>query len=210
VSEPPSLLILTDRHACAAAGHVLRDVLSAALSAGARDVLFREKDLDRSARARLARDVLADVSSAGGTMRVASDVALAVELGGLPVHLAASDPAPHGGDLAWGRSCHDDTDVHRARDEGANYVTVSPVFASASKPGYGPVLGERGLDRLIASSGGTPVIALGGVTADNCARCMTLGARGVAAMSYVMSAADPAGATARLLGALGGQLPAGV
>jgi len=72
---------------------------------------------------------------------------------------------------------------------GADYVTVSPVFLTVSKPGYGPALGTDGLARIVARVAG-PVIALGGVTAANAASCRAAGAQGVAVMGEVMRAAD--------------------
>jgi thiamine-phosphate pyrophosphorylase len=97
-----------------------------------------------------------------------------------------------------GRSCHDASDVDRATAEGVDYLTVSPVFATASKPGYGPPLG---LGRLAALCRRTTVgvYALGGVTAGNVAACRTAGAAGVAVMGEVMRAQDPARAVADIL-----------
>src|SRR5262249_27456156 len=73
---------------------------------------------------------------------------------------------------------------------GADYVTVSPVFLTASKPGYGPALGLDGLASIVARAPG-PVVALGGITAQNAALCLSAGARGVAMMGEVMRSADP-------------------
>jgi len=201
VSAPARLVLLTDRRLCEAGGHTLDGVLSASVNAGARDVVLREKDLDRTDRSRVARAALSIVAGAGGTLRIASDAELAGALGGLPVHLAAGDPVPTSG-IAWGRSCHDEGEVRVAVDEGASYVTVSPVFPSSSKAGYGPPLGTAGLEGLVAAARGLPVIALGGVTAGSCAACIESGARGVAVLSAVMGAADPAAAVEQLLEAL--------
>jgi thiamine-phosphate pyrophosphorylase len=81
---------------------------------------------------------------------------------------------------------------------GADYVTLSPIFASASKPGYGPALGLAGLAACVAACAG-PVIALGGVTAATAPLCLAAGARGVAVMGEVMRADDPRLAVERLL-----------
>jgi thiamine-phosphate pyrophosphorylase len=72
------------------------------------------------------------------------------------------------------------------------YVTASPVYASASKPGYGPPLGLPTLrDWCLASA--VPVLALGGVDSpERAAACVRAGAAGVAVMGTVMRAADPA------------------
>src|SRR5581483_8944186 len=92
-------------------------------------------------------------------------------------------------------------EVQAAAARGADYVTVSPIFASASKPGYGPVLGLPALGtlaRLVA----IPVIALGGITEATARDCCGAGAAGVAVMGQVMRASDPRAVTARLIAAL--------
>ncbi len=81
---------------------------------------------------------------------------------------------------------------------GADYVTVSPVFPTASKPGYGPAIG---LDGLAGRSRrrAAPVVALGGITPDNAALCRAAGAVGIAVMGEVMRADDPQATVARLI-----------
>jgi len=172
--------------------------MRAAIDAGGRAFVLREKDLGREERRNLARACLAVTSAAGATLAIASDVGLAADLGGLPVHLAARDPRPRDATW-WGRSCHGEQELRAALEEGAAYATVSPVFSSTAKPGYGPALGEDGLRTLVHAAGELPVYALGGVTEERCAACMQAGAAGVAVMSAVMAASDPAQAVARLL-----------
>jgi thiamine-phosphate pyrophosphorylase len=77
--------------------------------------------------------------------------------------------------------------VARAAAEGCDWVFVSPVFPTPSKPGYGPALGPDGLARLVA--GGPPAYALGGVRPGDVAACRAAGAAGIAVMGGVM--ADP-------------------
>jgi thiamine-phosphate pyrophosphorylase len=195
------LLVLTDRAMCASAGHSLVEVVSAAARAGVRRFVFREKDLAPDARRELAIRCLRVADAYWADLVVASDVTLARSLGRLPVHCAGDDPVPMGG-VVWGRSCHDAGEVAAAARDGASYVTVSPVFESASKPGYGPVLGVAGLRRLASVAGSVPVFALGGVDAPNAALCLAAGAAGVAVMSYVMGAERPEERVASLLESL--------
>jgi thiamine-phosphate pyrophosphorylase len=107
------------------------------------------------------------------------------------------DPRP----ALVGRSCHDADDIARAVAQGCDYVTVSPVFASASKPGYGPPLGVDGL-RELAVGADIAIYALGGVTPDRARACLDAGAHGVAVMGEIMRAHDPARAVAGLLAAI--------
>jgi thiamine monophosphate synthase len=121
-------------------------------------------------------------------------------LGAGAVHLAAAGPYPPPDFPLVGRSCHSLTELHRLSTE--DYVTLSPVFASPSKPGYGPELRPDGLARLIRRTR-VPVLALGGVgTPDQAAACVAAGAAGVAVLGAVMRAADPAEVVARLADAM--------
>jgi thiamine-phosphate pyrophosphorylase len=80
-------------------------------------------------------------------------------------------------------------------------VTLSPIFLTASKPGYGPAVGLAALAAAARLSPG-PVVALGGIGADNIAACLAAGARGIAVMGEIMRAADPEATVRRLLVAI--------
>jgi thiamine-phosphate pyrophosphorylase len=115
------------------------------------------------------------------------DVCLASEADG--VHLPSQRIAPSllkrrfGSHLTIGVSCHCLDDVLRAEAEGADYAYLSPIFESASKPGYGPALGVEALAAVVARVK-IPVLALGGITEANEKICMEAGATGIAAISY--------------------------
>jgi thiamine-phosphate diphosphorylase len=183
----PPLLVLTDE--TLTAGRPLLEVLARAIVGGARAVLLREKHRPRAERRELAAAVADLLRPVDGILLVASDPA--IPAAGL--HLAAADPLPEPAPALLGRSCHSRGEVRAAAAEGCRYVTLSPVFATASKPGYGPALGPAAL-------GGhpLPVWALGGVDAGNAGACLRAGAAGVAVMGAVMRARDPAAEVSRL------------
>ncbi|MGC1211056.1 MAG: thiamine phosphate synthase, partial [Micromonospora sp.] len=80
-----------------------------------------------------------------------------------------------------------------------DYVTLSPVFPTPSKPGYGPPLGVDGLAGLVRLIP-VPVLALGGIsTPAQVTAALRAGAAGVAVLGAVMRAGDPAEAVAALL-----------
>ena len=171
----PPLLVLTDRTQCPAP---LVDVVAAAVEAGARAVVLREKDLPEPRRAVLADQLRAVLAPVGGTLVVAGTR-------GDAVHLSASDAMPSPRPGLVGRSCHDARELAAASEEGCDHVTLSPVLATPSKPGYGPALGVDGLARLVATTT-TPVLALGGVLPADVEGCLAAGAAGVAVMGPVM------------------------
>jgi thiamine-phosphate pyrophosphorylase len=188
VTSVPSLLVLTDRTQCDHRGLV--ETVRLAVDAGARAVLLREKDLPRVERIELAEALRPILHGVRGVLVVASDATIEAD----GVHLAAIDPFPTADrPRIVGRSCHSIADVVAAEHEGCDYVTLSPIFATASKPGYGPALGIGSLGDARAASA-VPVIALGGI--DSRARatgCLAAGATGVAVMGAVMR--DPTAVT---------------
>ncbi|GAB3953168.1 thiamine phosphate synthase [Micromonospora vulcania] len=155
------------------------------VAGGVRWVVLREKDLPRAERLALATELRAILADVGGTLIVAGPD----PLGGDAVHLPAAGPYPPPSLALVGRSCHDEAELGRLTTE--HYVTLSPVYPTRSKPGYGPPLRPDGLQRLIHSSP-VPVLALGGVeTPDQVTACVGAGATGVAVLGALMRADDP-------------------
>jgi thiamine-phosphate pyrophosphorylase len=79
-------------------------------------------------------------------------------------------------------------------------VTLSPIFLTESKPGYGPAVGLAALAEAARLST-APIVALGGIDADNLAGCLGVGAGGIAVMGEVMRADDPEAMVRRLIAA---------
>jgi thiamine-phosphate pyrophosphorylase len=187
---PSPLLVITDRHQ---ARHSIEAIADAAGRAGGRWLLFRDKDLEPPARRSLAGRLSLICRQHGMHLSVSRDVDLAAEFGA-SVHLqsaAAVDKARLrlGPDALIGVSAHSLADVAAAAAAHADYVTLSPIFLTASKPGYGPALGVGSITE--AAMAGIAVVALGGVTADAARPCLDAGAAGVAVMGEVMRANDP-------------------
>lgn len=191
----PRLLLLTDRHQAATP---LADVVAAAVEAGVRAVVLREKDLPWEDRAGLAAALGPVVHGAGGLL-LGADAALP-GCDGVHLPTGARTATPSWGLV--GRSCHDHRELRAAGSDRTDYVTVSPVYPSRSKPGYGPALGVDGLARL-AGATDLPVYALGGVETVAAVRaCGRAGAAGVAVMGAVMRAARPELVSAELVAAI--------
>jgi len=113
------------------------------------------------------------------------------------VHLGAADAFPVARPRLVGRSCHGRAEVAAAAAEGCDYALLSPIFPTASKPGYGPALGTGAL-----ADHPLPVWALGGIEPGNAASCLAAGAAGVAVMGALMRAEDPAVTAAAFCAAL--------
>jgi thiamine-phosphate diphosphorylase len=198
------LVVVTDRAQAAARGRSLAAVMDAAIEGGARTVLLREKDLAPDERHTLAVELSALLRQVDGTLLlVASDVALArtPDVRAAGVHLAASDPWPSSDAVrVVGRSCHTAEDLRSALTSGADYASLSPIWPTSSKPGYGPALGPSGLRAACAAVPHLPVLALGGITTpDRAAECLAAGAAGVMVMGEIMRADEPAERVRELL-----------
>ena len=179
------MLVVTDRHA---APTPLPERVEALLAAGIRWIWLRDKDLPGAERRALAHDLAARAARHGATLTVGADAALAAEVGaGLHIGAGANVAAARrmlGPDGLIGVSAHSLGEIRAARDDGADYATLSPIFPTSSKPGYGPALGLAAV--RAAQDLGLPVLALGGVTAKSARDCLAAGAAGVAVMGEAM------------------------
>jgi thiamine-phosphate pyrophosphorylase len=196
----PPLLVITDRHQ---ARCPLEEVAEAAFAGGCRWLSLREKDLAPAQRATLLRRLVALGRAWDALVTVHEDVSAALAAAAPGVHLpgGASPAAARArlGEAALiGVSAHQDDDLGRLAAAGADYATLSPIFPSASKPGYGPAVGLAGLARATAAVP-LPIIALGGLDGERAGACVAAGAAGVAVMGSVMTATDPAAVVAGLL-----------
>lgn len=187
---PSRLLVITDRHQ---ARYSIETIAEGVGQAGGRWLLLRDKDLEPRERRGLAARLAEIARRHRMHLSVSRDVDLAAEYGA-SVHLqsAAAVGAARqrlGPGALIGVSAHGFDDVAAAAAMGADYVTLSPIFLTSSKPGYGPALGVAAIGP--AANVGISVLALGGVTADVVGRCLEAGAAGVAVMGEIMRAYDP-------------------
>jgi thiamine-phosphate pyrophosphorylase len=202
----PPILVITDRRM---AKRPLAGVVAAALDGGCRWVLLREPDLDRDALIDLGRQIAVLCAQHQATLSVSADIGAASAIGAAGIHLpqrladeetVMQARAALGGGALVGVSCHSLEEAEAAHRIGADYVTLSPVFLTESKPGYGPALGVETLASMTASLG-LPVLGLGGIDAGNAASVRSSGAAGIAVMGLVMRAKDATDTFRRLLAA---------
>lgn len=199
----PPLKIVTDRRRLQLP---LEEVVAAAFGAGARWIGVREKDLPLAEQLdlvrRLARNAPADATVGLHGMPASKDEGIAAWH--LPRHGDIAQARRLAPDIRLlGKSCHSLAAAEEAAGAGADYVTLSPIFATASKPGYGPALGPATLGAAAATlrPAGCRLLALGGVTAGTIGACRTAGADGAAVMGAVMADRDPGAAVAALIAA---------
>jgi thiamine-phosphate pyrophosphorylase len=195
-------LVISDR---GQARRPLDEIAAAVFAGGCRWFSLREKDLPAAERRALLDELVGLGRRHGAVVGIHEDIDAAVQVRADAVHLpGGSDPEAARTRLPGaliGTSAHSAEEASALLRAGADYVTVSPVFVSASKPGYGPALGLDGLANIAERVAG-PLIALGGVTAASAPLCLSAGAHGVAVMGEVMRAADPRAAVEAILKAI--------
>lgn len=193
------------------APHGLLETIEAALLGGVTAVQLREKtgtDLEIYRMAERIRELCRDHHA---TFFLNDRVDLALAAGANGVHLGVDDlPIPAarriaGPSFSIGFSPDTDTGARSARIEGANYLGVGPVFGTASKSDAGAAIG-LGLLKRRASVADLPVVGIGGIDAENAASVIRAGAAGIAVMSAILRADDPAAAAAALRKAVDGAL----
>lgn len=172
----------------------LLDSLEAALKGGVRDLQLREKDLPLKDLHSLAVVLRQMTARYGARLYINDrvDIALMVEADG--VHLPEDGmPAnevkacfPH---LLVGVSTHSLEGARQAEQDGADFITFSPIFATPSKQEYGPPQGLENL-RAVCKEVNLPVLALGGISKDRVSTVLGEGAHGVALISGILDGPD--------------------
>ena len=196
------LYLITDRHQTG--GRELLQVIGEALEGGVRMVQLREKDLSGKALYALAMQVRKLTSSYGAKLLINDriDIAMAVNADG--VHLPSNSFTPKdarnllGRERLIGVSSHSEEEAVRAEKEGADFISFSPVYYTASKAAYGK---PQGIERLkaVCNKIDLPLFALGGIVAENISDVMSTGAYGVAMISALVAADDVKKSTEQLI-----------
>ena len=178
--------LVTDRRLC---GLTCEEMTRIALEAGAGWIQYREKERTRREIFHEARKLRALTAEYGATLVVNDhvDIALAVDADG--VHLGQDDlPLKEArrvlGNRIIGISTHSLTQATEAEQGGADYIGFGPVFFTATKDAGEP----KGLEMLglIRKAVKIPVVAIGGISAENLSRVLGAGTDAVAVASAVL------------------------
>jgi len=217
-ADSPILCYVTSRKALGpdpGATAQLSAIIRRAIDAGVDWIQIREKDLAARELMQLARKAVSSASETRTRILVNDrlDVALAARAGGVhlggesvPVSAVAAwrnAAQPENKNLVLGASCHSLAQCQSAERDGADYLFFGPVFATTSKAGFGP---PQGIERLreVCSAVRIPVLAIGGINAQNAAGCLRAGAAGIAAIR-VFQETRSASELTRLVGILRSQ-----
>lgn len=184
---------------------VIEDVRRA-LAAGVALVQYREKERASGERRAEAEEMLAlcrgsDVAHTGSGVAhtgssvpliVNDDIRLARDIGAQGVHLGQDDAPPSearrelGPGAIIGVSVGNCKEARLAEEAGADYLAVSPVFPTPTKPDAGPAVGVEGV-RAIRAATDLPLVAIGGLTLENIPPVVEAGADLVCAISVSLA-----------------------
>ena len=196
-----SLYVITDAKLSRGRSHW--EVIRAAIAGGATVVQYREKEGTTRQMIEEAR-ALRELARQAGVLFIVNDrvdIALAVDADG--VHVGQDDmPAPLarkllGAGKIVGVSVDNLEQALQAERDGADYIGAGPIFATPTKPDAAPPIGVEGLAQICRRVS-IPVVAIGGINAENAGPIVEAGAAGVAVVSAVVAAPDVEAAARRL------------
>jgi thiamine-phosphate diphosphorylase len=202
-SRVRGLYVIIDPHACL--GRAPLDVARMALDGGARVLQWRDKQRDKGDQLGDALAIVALCRNAGVVCVVNDHADLAIAAGAHGVHLGQHDlpidaVRPIVGDaMLIGVSTNNPVEARAAVAAGADYVAVGAIFATETKGNTRPANLER--LRAVKAAVRVPVVAIGGINAQNIAAVIDAGADAAAVITAVCSADDPRAAAAALASA---------
>jgi thiamine-phosphate pyrophosphorylase len=171
------------------------DQISAATAAGIDLIQIREKRLTARVLFELAQRAVEQTNGTATKILINDRADIAAGAGAAGVHLttqsiqASSIRKTFGKDFLIGASTHSIEEATAAREGGADFAVIGPVFETSSKSEYGRPLGLEALAEAARRLAPFPLLALGGVSIENAQSCLDAGASGIAGISLF---ADPA------------------
>jgi thiamine-phosphate pyrophosphorylase len=189
------------------AGAELVARVEAALRGGVAVVQYRDKSVDSARRLAEAQALRALCTRHGAVFIVNDDVDLALSVGADGVHLGRDDPAPAlarvrlGPRALIGATCYDRLEfAPAALAAGADHVAFGRFFPSSTKPGE--IYASLDLLRAARATLRCPIVAIGGIRADNAPPLVAAGADALAVGSALFGPGVDSEAAARALAAL--------
>ena len=188
------------------------DSIRLALAGGCRWVQLRVKNSTLDEIRPMALEAQKMCKEAGATFIIDDYVELVKEIHADGVHLGKNDmPVAEarkilGPDFIIGGTANTFEDVKMHYEAGANYIGCGPFRFTTTKEKLSPVLGLDGYRNIVAQMReegiNLPIVAIGGITADDIPAIMQTGVTGIALSGTVLRAADPVAEMKRLLGLL--------
>ena len=181
-----------------------------ALEGGCRWIQLRMKDVPDDEVEQVGRRLLPCCREYGAKLIIDDRVELAMKLGADGVHLGRNDmPVAEARRMAGkafiiGGTANTFEDIQRLCREGADYIGCGPLRFTETKKRLSPFLGMDGYRRLLACMDKAnirlPMVAIGGVRAEDISLLKTIGLAGIALSGSVLRAEDPVAEMKRVIG----------
>jgi thiamine-phosphate pyrophosphorylase len=207
-SFDPSLYLVTDP--ALGRGRPLTEIVAAAVEGGVTLVQLRDKGADGRALLEAARALIALLTPLGVPLILNDRVDVAVAAGAAGCHVGQSDLPPAAARALLGQGAIlglslDVIEQAPAVDPTVvDYIAHGPFASTATKPDAGAAVGAAGIARVRALPRlqALPLVAIGGLDAGNLGAAIGAGADGIAVVSAVIAAPDPAAAARELAAAI--------
>jgi thiamine-phosphate pyrophosphorylase len=178
--------------------------LETALQAGVKYIQLREKRLPTRMILDMAYWVIELAREYGAKLLINERVDIALAAGADGVHLGQKSLPAYavrkitGDNFLIGVSTHSPREALQAEKDGADFVTLGPIYHTPSKLRYGDPIGVDVI-RQVKSQVSVPVLAIGGIKTDSVQEVMSAGADGVAVISGILAAENIRGTTEEFL-----------
>jgi len=166
-------------------------VVQNAVMGGVDRIILREKDLPYKKLLPIAAILKSILSTYGVPLIINSSLETALALNAEGFHIGFTNlpkekPVFNG---LLGVSVHNLQEAVLAEKYGADYLLAGHIFETNSKKGLKP----KGIEliKTIKEKVSIPVIALGGINDENILEVLSVGADGIAVMSYIMASSNP-------------------
>lgn len=177
------------------------EVAQAAIAGGVDTVQLREKDLPYEEFLHRAKALHQLTRSAGVPLIINDAVEIALEINAEGIHVGMNDEPPTRIRQRWkkciGYSIEYLNQLESPEAAAADYLGVSPVFATSTKKDTVTVWGLEGLQK-IRSLTSKPLVAIGGIGLQNAEAVLNAGADSLAVVSAICGAEDPYAAASQL------------
>lgn len=185
------------------------DSVRLALEGGCRWIQLRMKEATESEVRKVAEEALVMCRQANAVFIIDDRVELVAELGADGVHLGKNDMPIEkarkrlGDGFLIGGTANTFNDVKHHFEATADYIGCGPFRFTTTKKNLSPILGLEGYTQLVhqmrEAGIAIPVVAIGGITAEDIPPILNTGIDGIALSGAVLSAAHPAEEMRRLM-----------